>query len=108
MAAASKVCVRRAKLIFLMKNAGKDVLTFVLKRGALNAPATPPGQSLIDYLDNLPQGSTANYGTMSNKQKKASLNNTDRRQAQRFPLWDKFDVTIVQSNKADVRRRGER
>ncbi|XP_063854356.1 uncharacterized protein LOC135096630 [Scylla paramamosain] len=95
MTAAPKVCVRRAKLIFLMENAGKDVLTFVLKRGALNAPATPPGQSLTDYLDNLPQGSTANYGRMSNKQKRTALNNTDRRQAQRFPLWDKFDVTFL-------------
>ncbi|XP_063882874.1 uncharacterized protein LOC135112389 [Scylla paramamosain] len=95
MAAAPTVHVHRIKLICLMENAGKDVLTFVLKRGALNAPATPPGQSLTDYLDNLPQGSTANYGSMSNKQKKAALNHTDRRQAQRFPLWDNFDVTFL-------------
>ncbi|XP_063855569.1 uncharacterized protein LOC135097579 [Scylla paramamosain] len=95
MAAAPKVCVRRIKLICLMENAGKDVLTFVLKRGALNAPATPSGKSLTDYLDNLPQGSTANYGRMSNKQKKAAVNHTDRRQAQRFPLWDNFDVTLL-------------
>ncbi|XP_063855651.1 uncharacterized protein LOC135097626 [Scylla paramamosain] len=95
MAAAPKVCVRRAKLIFLMENAGKDVLTFVLKRGALNAPATLPGMSLTYYLDHLPQGSTANYGRMSNKQKKGALNHTDRRQAQRFPLWDNFDVTLL-------------
>ncbi|XP_063852057.1 uncharacterized protein LOC135095202 [Scylla paramamosain] len=95
MAAAPKVCVRRIKLICLMENAGKDVLTFVLKRGALNAPATPPGQSLTDYLDNFPEDSTANYGRMSNKQKKAAVNHTDRRQAQRFPLWDNFDVTLL-------------
>ncbi|XP_063854320.1 uncharacterized protein LOC135096623 [Scylla paramamosain] len=95
MAAAPKVCVRRIKLICLMENAGKDVLTFVLKRGALNAPATPPGQSLTDYLDNFPEDSTANYGRMSKKQKKAAVNHTDRRQAQRFPLWDNFDVTLL-------------
>ncbi|KAK8373628.1 hypothetical protein O3P69_012597 [Scylla paramamosain] len=95
MAAAPTVHVHRIKLICLMENAGKDVLTFVLKRGALNAPATPPGQSLTDYLDNLPQGSTANYGRMNNKQKKAALSNTDRRQAQRFPLWDNFDVSLL-------------
>ncbi|XP_063857809.1 uncharacterized protein LOC135099407 [Scylla paramamosain] len=95
MAAAPKVCVRRIKLICLMENAGKDVLTFVLKRGALNAPATPPGQSFTDYLDNFPEDSTANYGRMNNKQKRSALNHTERRQAQRFPLWDKFDVTFL-------------
>lgn len=95
MAAAPTVCVRRAKLTWLMERAGQDVLTFVLKRGALNPPTAPPGVSLADYLDHLPAGSTANYGKMNNSQKRRELNATDRRQLQRYPLWDKFDVTLL-------------
>ena len=95
MAATSTVSVCRAKLIWLMESAGQEVLTFVLKRGALNAPTAPPGVSLTDYLDRLPPGSSANYGSMSNSQKKRELNATDSRQLQRYPLWDKFDVALL-------------
>ncbi|XP_063878231.1 uncharacterized protein LOC135110169 isoform X2 [Scylla paramamosain] len=95
MAIAPTVCVHRIKLISLMENVGKDVLTFVLKSGALNAPTTPPGVSLADYLNQLPQGSSANYVKMNNKQKRGTLTPTDHRQIQRFPLWDKFDVTLL-------------
>ncbi|XP_063841226.1 uncharacterized protein LOC135089523 isoform X2 [Scylla paramamosain] len=95
MAAAPTVHVHRIKLVCLMENAGKDVLTFVLKRGALNAPTTLPGVSLIDYLSNLPQESSANYGKMNKKEKKGALNHTDHCQIQEFPLWDNFDVTLL-------------
>lgn len=79
----------------MIENAGKDILTFILKRGAMNSPTTPPGICLNQYLDQLPATSSANYARMTRRQKNYALTHTDLQHIESSPMWDTFDVTLL-------------
>ena len=92
MAAAPPVDYSRLKILSILEGPAAAVLLFVLKHGT-NAPSKPI--SLEQYLKTLPHGSTANYCSLSDKDKKKTFNNTEITQINADPSWNTFDVSLL-------------
>ena len=92
MATTSSVDLSRLKVLCILEGPAAAVLTFVLKSGT-NAPSTPI--PLDQYLNALPQTSTANYIQLSNSDKRKLFNRDEKKQIRSDPAWDRFDVSLL-------------
>lgn len=92
MATATSVDYSRLKLLCILEGPGATVLTRALKYGTRN---TPPVQ-LNDYLNNLPPTSTANFCSLSNKdKKKKTFTSPEMKQIMGDTSWNYFDITLL-------------
>lgn len=80
----------RFKLLHILEIAGQKVLTYVLLCGM---PFKATTQTLLVYLQNLPQGSTVNYINAKNKAK--CFNSTDMTQITNDCSCTTFDITLL-------------
>ncbi|XP_063850228.1 uncharacterized protein LOC135094237 isoform X2 [Scylla paramamosain] len=92
MAAASPVDYLRLKLLSILEGPGTATLTFILKHGT-NAHTS--NLSLLDYLNNLPQGSEENYCRLSNKGKVKAFTDSEKKVIESDLSWDSFDVSLL-------------
>lgn len=80
----------RLKLLHILETAGQQVMTYTLLCGTAGKA---PSDTLEQYLQNLPQGSTANYAKVAKKSK--CFNSTDQTQIINDTTCTTFDITLL-------------
>lgn len=80
----------RLKLLHILETAGQQVMTYTLLCGTAGKA---PTDTLEQYLQSLPQGSTANYVNVGKKSK--CFNSTDQAQIINDPNCTTFDITLL-------------
>ncbi|KAK8386046.1 hypothetical protein O3P69_010638 [Scylla paramamosain] len=91
MASVPPVDYLRFKVMCILEGPGETVLKFILKCGTNSTSPLP----FHDYLNNLPQTSTANFCKLNNQQKKKAFNKDEIDKIRDDPSWDTFDITLL-------------
>ncbi|XP_063854146.1 uncharacterized protein LOC135096533 [Scylla paramamosain] len=90
-AAAAPVDYSRLKLLCILEGPGAAVLSYALKCGTNKTASV----TLLQYLTNLPDTSTANYRALKGEQKRKAFTPTEKITIADDPSCQSFDITLL-------------